>query len=187
MLRLTGLILYLIFSFPAFLAAQEGAVEKKSVEAQEVVLAEGSLLLKVPGSWKKVQPKFNMIEAEFSVPKLEAGSVDGRVTMMQSGGSIEQNLDRWYSQFEMDGEPGEPVVKEFNKVKVHMVDLKGTFLDTMGTPGGPATKKENYRMLAAIVELPEGKYFVKCYGPAAVIEKNVEDFKKMMESVRAVQ
>ena len=38
-----------------------------------------------------------------------------------------------------------------------------------------------------IIETSEGNYYVKCYGPAATMEKNVEAFNKMIESVRVVQ
>jgi hypothetical protein len=57
----------------------------------------------------------------------------------------------------------------------------------MGNPAGPKSKKENYRMLAAIIETSEGNYYVKCYGPAPTMEKNVDAFNKMIESVRVVQ
>lgn len=181
----------LLLCLPGFLFAQEAekqpAAANQEAAIQEIVLAEGGLLLKAPGSWKKVQPKISMIEAEFAIPKLEADDANGRVTMMASGGSIEQNIERWYGQFELAKEPAEAVVKEINKVKVHLVDLQGTYLDTMGNPAGPKTKKENYRMLAAIIETPDGNYYVKCYGPAATMEKNVAAFNQMIESVRIVQ
>lgn len=187
MLRFSGLLVLLVLFFPVGVFAQEAGAVKPAAETQEIVLADGSVLMKVPGHWKKVQPKSNIIEAEFAIEKSEGETANGRVTLSQSAGSIQQNIERWYGQFELDGEPGEPVVKEVNKVKVHIVDLKGTYLDTMGNPGGPAAKRENYRMLAAIIEMPEGKYFVKCYGPATMMEKNLEAFQKMIESVRVVQ
>ncbi len=182
-----GVVAILALSVSGVVAAQEGAGAKGAEATQDVVLAEGALLLKAPGHWDKVQPKINMIEAEFAIPKLEADQVNGRVTMMASGGSIAANIERWFGQFELEGEPKEPVVKEINQVKVHLVDLSGTFLDTMGNPGGPSTKRKNYRMLAAIIESPEGNYYVKCYGPAALMEKNVAAFEKMIDSVRVVQ
>lgn len=187
MLRSIGLMALLACFFPVGLFAQEATAGKQAAETQDVVLAEGAVLLKAPGHWQKVQPKINMIEAEFAVPKIGEDDANGRVTMMASGGSIEQNIERWYGQFEMEKDPAEPVVKEVNKVKVHIVDLSGTYLDTMGNPAGPKTKKENYRMLAAIIETPEGNYYVKCYGPAGTMEKNAEAFQKMIESVRVVQ
>jgi hypothetical protein len=176
MLRFSGLLVVLALFFPVASFAQEAGAEKPAAETQDVVLADGAVLLKAPGHWKKLQPKINMIEAEFAVPKLEADETNGRV-----------NIERWHGQFEMEKEPAEPVVKEVNKVKVHLVDLSGTYLDTMGNPAGPKSKKENYRMLAAIIETSEGNYYVKCYGPAATMEKNVEAFNKMIESVRVVQ
>jgi hypothetical protein len=184
MSRFSWLVLLMV-CLPSLGWAQE--VAKEPAATQDVVLADGGLLLKAPGGWKKVQPKINMIEAEFAIPKLEADEVNGRVTIMASGGSIEQNIERWYGQFELAKEPAEPVVKEINQVKVHIVDLQGTYLDTMGNPAGPKSKKENYRMLAAIIETPEGNYYVKCYGPAATMDKNVAAFNQMIDSVRIVQ
>ncbi len=107
-----GVVAILALSVSGVVAAQEGAGAKGAEATQDVVLAEGALLLKAPGHWDKVQPKINMIEAEFAIPKLEADQVNGRVTMMASGGSIAANIERWFGQFELEGEPKEPVVKE---------------------------------------------------------------------------
>ena len=91
MSRFSWLVLLMV-CMPSLGWAQE--VAKEPAATQDVVLADGGLLLKAPGGWKKVQPKINMIEAEFAIPKLEADEVNGRVTIMASGGSIEQNICR---------------------------------------------------------------------------------------------
>jgi hypothetical protein len=38
-------------------------------------------------------------------------------------------------------------------------------------------------MLAAIVEGPDGNYFLKFYGPAATVEKHADGFRKMVEGM----
>ena len=184
-----------VMSVPCW-AQDKAAAETKdkpvAAKAHEVKLADGGLVMQAPGNWEKVEPKSSMIEAEFAVPKLDADAANGRVTMMASGGSIEQNIERWYGQFtQPDGKETKEVakieVKEVNKMKIHMVDISGTFLDTMGNPAGPKTDRDDYRMLAAIVESPSGNYYLKCYGPAATMKQNAEGFAKMIESIRSVE
>jgi hypothetical protein len=191
------------FSFLAIIATFTSscwAQDKPSTEekdqpapatAQDVTLADGGLTMKAPQGWEKVTPKSSMIEAEFAIPKLETDPANGRVIIMASGGTIEQNIDRWYGQFtQPDGKDTKDVakieVKEVNKLKIHIVDISGTFLDTMGNPGGPKTARDNYRMLGAIIEWPAANYYLKCYGPAETMKKNVDGITKMIESVRTV-
>jgi hypothetical protein len=86
------------------------------------------------------------------------------------GGSVEDNLARWASQFESASAP-KKTVRTVNGLKVHEIDLTGTYL----APGGPMMqsqgKKPGWRLLGAIVEAPEGLVFFKCVGPSATIQK----------------
>lgn len=182
-------LLFVLFcSFlPAFVTAQDDKAPA-SDKPQDVIVDDGGLTFQVPSTWAQVQPKINMIEAEFAIPKLESDPANGRVTVMSSGGTIEQNIDRWKSQFE-DAEDDAIKVsaKDVGKLKVHVVDITGTYLDTMGNPAGPKSKRENYRLLGAIIESPNGNYYVKCYGPAPTMEHHHAGFQKLVDSVRAVQ
>jgi hypothetical protein len=69
-------------------------------------------------------------------------------------------------------------------LKVHTVDLAGTYL----APSGPMTqssgKKANYRLRGAIVEAPEGNVFFKLTGPAATVESAALAFDALVASVR---
>lgn len=171
---------------------EEGAEEKPEALV-ELVLAEGRIDLQVPKAWEKKKPKFNIVEAEFAPKAVKAETLEkypdpARLTVMASGGSIEQNIDRWIGQFsqEDDSDTAEDHTKKkketINGMTVHLVDITGTFTDGMG---GNGPKKENYRMLAAIVETKvAGNYFFKLYGDQATIDENEKRFLQMLKSMK---
>lgn len=143
----------------------------------------GELKVKAPESWKVMQPKSSMIQAEFALPKVDGDENDGRLTVMMAGGTVDMNLQRWRGQFEeLEDKP----VEEFDVAgtKVSLVDLSGTFNEQRGMMG-PVTKRPGYRMLAAIVAMPDGMLFVKGYGPKNTMAKYADDFRSFVESLAA--
>jgi hypothetical protein len=157
--------------------------------ADEMELADGKLVVTTPESWKKKTPRSRIIEHEYEIPPVEGDENAGRMTVMGAGGSIDDNIGRWVSQFDLKGNKPK---KEETKVagqKVYLVDLSGTYKDT--PPGaGPFSGakpilRENYRMLAAIVATEkDGQHFIKFYGPKETVAKNEEAFKKMIDSLK---
>jgi hypothetical protein len=154
-------------------------------------IADESLSLEAPAGWKRVQPKSNMVEAEFSIPAAEGDAAPGRMTVMGAGGSVQANIDRWYGQFT---QPDGSATKDKASTKklnvggsaVTLVDVSGTYKDMPGGPfaGGQAIDRPDYRMLAAIIEVPErGSTFLKFYGPAATVSANADGFRKMVEGI----
>ena len=173
------------------------AVAQPAVAAGEGVftIADGGASLEAPATWKRVQPKSGMVETEFAIPS-EGKAADGgplppgRMTVMGAGGSVEANIERWCGQF---SQPDGGSTKDKSSTKtlkvagrdVTLVDIAGTYKDSPGGPfaGGQAIDRPEYRMLAAIVEGPDGNYFLKFYGPAATVEKHADGFRKMIEGM----
>ena len=173
------------------------AVAQPAVAAGEGVftIADGGASLEAPATWKRVQPKSGMVETEFAIPS-EGKAADGgplppgRMTVMGAGGSVEANIERWCGQF---SQPDGGSTKDKSSTKtlkvagrdVTLVDIVGTYKDSPGGPfaGGQAIDRPEYRMLAAIVEGPDGNYFLKFYGPAATVEKHADGFRKMIEGM----
>jgi hypothetical protein len=109
------------------------------------------------------------------------------------GGSVDANLDRWVGQFlQADGKPSKSAAK-IDKRTIHgwpvtTVDVAGAYTGM----GGPMAKSDappmpGYRMLAAIVEGPQGSVFFKCTGPAKTIAANQAAFEKMLASLGPVR
>jgi hypothetical protein len=177
---------------PARLAsAQPAAAAADTV----FTIADGGLSLEAPAGWKRVQPKSGIVETEFAIPAEPAADdaappAPGRMTVMGAGGSVEANIERWYGQFAQADGGSTKDKASTKKLKVAgrdvtLVDIAGIYKDSPGGPfaGGKTIDRPGYRMLAAIVEGPDGNYFLKFYGPAATVEKHADGFRKMIEGM----
>lgn len=156
-----------------------------------VNIADDSIQFSAPGKWQKIQPRSKMLEVEFAIPKVGDDPKNGRLTMMRAGGSVAANVDRWIGQFKnADGTAVkgiEPTTSNVAGQTVHIVDISGTFAESMGGPMGPKTDMPNYRMLGTIIETKDhGTYFVKFYGPKPTIDANADEFKNMIMGMKAV-
>lgn len=169
--------------------------QAKTPEPFEVSVARNKIKFSASGTWAAVQPRSRMLESELRINRIGTDAQDGRLTIMGAGGSIEANITRWQGQFKQaDGSSTAEVTKTEVKTiagqKVNLVDISGNFIDSPGGPfsGKPKIERENYRMLAAIIQTPaNGNYFVKLYGPKATIDKNEEHFKSMIDSLKIVK
>lgn len=157
---------------------------------------EGVVPLKydAPAGWKSQPVTSAMRKAQFLLPRAAGDSEDGQMIVFQfgkgQGGAVEMNIQRWVGMFTTkDGQPisGDAVKRETREVgglKVTTLDVSGNFADAMMGLGGAAAPKENYRMLAAIVETPDGPWFFKGVGPDATMNSHRDEFVKMLDTVR---
>jgi hypothetical protein len=156
-------------------------------------IAGGKFKLTAPDTWERKEPKVNIIEHEFEVPASKGDKRPGRVTVMGAGGSVEENIERWYGQFKQpDGSATEDSAKveklSVAGQEVHLVDVTGTFLDKPPFAAGRAIERENYRLLGAIIvtrqkDKPTGNYFVKLVGPNRTLTDHEEAFREMIEGL----
>lgn len=154
----------------------------------------GKAELVVPAEFKPVQPNSSIIEHEFQA---RAGEGDAeqtaRVTMMRAGGDVKANIRRWQGQFSGgDKQANQTEELAVGDWTVHLVDLNGSFADSMGGgpfAGGKVVQRKNYAMTGAILVPPGtspegGKYFVKMIGPAEVVKANRA---RMVEMIQGLQ
>jgi len=106
------------------------------------------------------------------------------------GGSVDANVDRWVGQFvQADGKPAKSAAKIAKKTihgwPVTTVDVSGAYTG-MGGPMAQsgAAAMPDYRMLAAIIEGPQGSVFFKFTGPAKTVAANQAAFDKMLVSLQ---
>lgn len=170
---------------PSF--AQDKTEKKAPAKVEMLELADGKIVVAKPEAWKVMPPKSNMIQHEFRAPA--EGEKSARITIMSAGGSTEDNIKRWIGQF--DGAKKEDTKvesKDVDKTKVSLVEISGTFKESMGgpfAPGGQSKKMENYKMLGAILELKDGaKVFIKATGPSEIIADMKEGFVKMIDELK---
>lgn len=150
---------------------------------QEVVDLDG-ITLNVPEGWVRAESqrasgRFAAAgKVQFRLPKTEDEPEDVTITVHHyplMKGMDEANVDRWLSQFtQPDGRPTVEVATQakyqLGEVLVTLVDIPGTMHPGGGMGGGPA--KENYRMLAAVINHPNGPHFFKLKGPADAVQRS---------------
>ena len=105
------------------------------------------------------------------------------------GGSAEANLQRWYGQFEQpDGTAtrDRAEVRRFqvNGLAITRADMEGTYVAEV-RPGAPEKHHQpEYRMIAAVVEGPNGPWFIRLLGPEETVRRWEADFDRFLHSVR---
>ena len=149
----------------------------------------------VPADWVSVKPDTPIRKAQWSLPRAEGDAEDGVVIKFYfgggQGGGVTGNINRWKNMFSTeDGKPlPADAVKqesfEANGLNVTLVDLSGRYTESsMGPNAPPATPKSNHRMMAAMIETPDGSWFFRCTGPAATMAKYESGIRGFLKSVR---
>jgi hypothetical protein len=150
------------------LVATSSLAAQESTKSETLSFANGKITVEKPASWKTVPPKSNIVQYEFRAPA--EGEQSARVTVMGATGGIEANIVRWIGQFEgLTRADAKIDKKTIQKTTVHIVELEGTYKDSMGGgpfAPGPVKKMENHAMIGLILELEGGEtVFVKMTGP----------------------
>ena len=153
----------------------------------------GSLTISIPAGWVEQAPSSSMRKAQFLLPRASGDDADGELVVFYfgpgQGGSVEANIDRWVGQFgQPDGSSSKEKAKttksEASGMAVTFVDLAGTYQAPI-MPGAPEHHNSpGYRLLAAVVETPEGPWFFKLVGPEKTIGKWSESFNLFIKSIR---
>jgi hypothetical protein len=145
----------------------------------------GGLSWTTPAGWKTDAPR-PMRAATYKILAAKGDSEDAECGVYYfgkgQGGGVEQNVQRWVSQFE-GGKATEPKKEKIGGVDVTQVEIDGTYTGG-GGPMGPKTSKPGFKLLGAIAEGPEGAIFFKLVGPAKTVESSRADFQKMVKGIK---
>jgi hypothetical protein len=141
-----------------------------------------ALTLTAPEAWQRKPPQSGFVAAEFSLPRAEGDENDGRLTISTAGGSVQDNIDRWRTQFGGKPQKDSQEELEIGGTKLTVVDLSGTYNDQPG-PFAPGVQRPGYRMLAAIIPVSDQLHFVKAYGPEKSMAKHEEAFRAFLQTL----
>lgn len=164
----------------------EGAESKKKKVETELV-AIGPVKYPVPKTWIRQQPANSMRLAQFGVPTVEGdkGRIEMVVSSFVGGGGVQANLDRWKGQFDsIDGEAKIEKI-EVEDATITTFDATGVFVFKEFPMQPKGELKPDWRMLAAIVELPDrDPYFFKLVGPKRSVGEQAESFERMFKECK---
>ncbi len=145
----------------------------------------GSLVFEAPASWKSIPPQSSMRKVQLKLDPVASDTTPGDFSIYvfpDRAGSVEANVARWQAQFK-DADGKTPAVEskrlKGKNVDVTRVACAGTFTD----PFGKAGAQKGYRLLGAIVELPDGGYYLKLLGPEKTIEAAEKDFDALIATL----
>ena len=153
----------------------------------------GGLRFRAPTAWKLETPSSPMRKLQATLPRQGSDPEDASLVVYYfgagQGGTKEQNIERWAGQFEQpDGRASIDVLKRSSRrvgeLPVEEVDVSGDFVAETQPGSGVRVHKTGWRLLAAIVDAPDGPYFVKLTGPQATVTHWEGAFRALMTSVQ---
>jgi hypothetical protein len=148
------------------------------------------LKFKVPAGWVEEQRTSSMRVAQYKLPRVAGDTEDASLVLYYfgpgQGGSTAANIDRWIGQMKQeDGSPAKGAKDEqlvANGLKVTTVDVSGTYVAETAPGSGTFNNKPAYRLRAAVVETPNGSYFVKLVGPEKTVTQWNDSFVSYIKS-----
>ena len=148
------------------------------------------LKFKVPAGWVEEERTSSMRVAQYKLPRAPGDSEDASLVLYyfgpSQGGSTTANIDRWIGQMKQeDGSAAKGAKDEHlvgNGLKVTTVDVSGTYVAETAPGSGSFFNKPGYRLRAAVVETPNGSYFVKLVGPEKTVAQWNDSFLSYVNS-----
>lgn len=169
-------------------------VKTSESPAPQAVHAPGTpLVFTPPADWKVEKPSSGMRAFQAKLPKVEGDSEDAELIVYHfgstGGGTVEQNIERWCSQFEQaEGKKSSEVVTRSERkvagLDVTDVSLSGKYVAETAPGSGVRLDKPGYAMLASIIRGADGDYYAKLTGPAKTIEHHAAAYRNFISSLK---
>jgi hypothetical protein len=148
------------------------------------------LKFRVPAGWVEEERTSSMRVAQYRLPKAPGDTEDASLVLYYfgqgQGGSTAANIERWISQMKQaDGSVARGAKDEqlaANGLKVTTVDVSGTYVAETAPGSGTFHNKPDYRLRAAVIETPNGSYFVKLVGPEKTVTQWNDSFVSYIKS-----
>jgi hypothetical protein len=178
MRRSRRLLLAAGFVVLGFWSVAPGAGQERQRDKPTLVKLDGLQSL-TPADWHEEKPDNRMRLKQFRLSPIGDDKDDAEVVIFYfgegQGGSAEDNIKRWKSQFKPPEGKSIQDVSKVEKMKVSGVPV--TYLDIQGTysflppsnPNAKTTIRQNYRMLGVVFESKKGPYFIRMLGPADTV------------------
>lgn len=159
------------------------------IASSQVTQNPAALRYKVPPGWVEEERSSSMRVAQYKLPRATGDTEDGSLVLYYfgkgQGGSTAANIERWASQMQQaDGTKAKLTEESFtaNGLKITAADAGGTYVAETSPGSGTFLNKPGYRLRAAVIETPNGSYFVKLVGPEKTVAHWNEAFVAYLKS-----
>lgn len=147
------------------------------------------LKAELPAGWVERQTTSSMRIAQYLVPATNEGE-DAQFIVFYfgqgQGGSVDDNIARWQSQFSSpDGALVTPTVETLvvEGMSVTIAELTGNYARNVGiSQTGKALLGQT--LIAAIVETPRGNLYAQLHGPASAVSVQRDAYLAFINSIR---
>ncbi len=167
------------------------AAERTPSIGTAAVSSAAGLRWTIPAEWR-ADAERPMRVATYTTPAAEGDPEEGEVALFYfgpgEGGSIEANVQRWFSQFDQpDGRAtAEAATSEsmvVNGIRITIVRTSGTYNAAAGPMAPRRELKPNFQLIGAIAEGPQGAVFFKFTGPSATVQNQENHFLTLVRSI----
>ena len=148
-----------------------------------------TLRYKVPAGWVEEERSSSMRVAQYKLPRNGGDTEDASLVLYYfgkgQGGTAAANVERWASQMQQpDGSKTKITEETFivNGLKVTTVDGAGNYVAETAPGSGEFLNKPGFRLRAAVIETPNGSYYVKLVGPEKTVTHWNEAFVAYLKS-----
>ncbi len=142
--------------------------------------------------WEVEETASSMRAAQYRLPG-NGSTDDAQLVIYYFGpngaGPVEDNIDRWFGQFEQpDGRASRDAAVTAKRIvhglAVTTIDLPGTYVAETFPGSGERVNQPDYRLLGAIIETDAGPYYAKLVGPAQTVARWQAGYDAFIRSLR---
>ena len=145
-----------------------------------------------PKEWVSEKPQNRLRSHQFKIKSGKEGVADAEIAIYpESKSDPEKVFPGWKATFIA---PDDKTVDDISKVSkfeaggatVHLLDISGTwkYRERPNDPKSKEEKRENYRVVWAIVVTKDEATHVRFSGPKDVVEANYAAFEKWLKAIR---
>jgi hypothetical protein len=148
-----------------------------------VVSDEAPFEWRAPARWQLVVSANSMRIATYRVPHAPGDSEDPELSVVQAGGSVDANAERWIGQFDSASQKtAKRSMRKVGSLDVAMVEVQGSYSGGMGKESSP---RAGWALLGAIAPTSSLPCFFKLTGPAKSVLAARPEFDALIASLTA--
>jgi hypothetical protein len=152
----------------------------KPAAAGAIVSDQAPFEWKAPARWQLVANANSMRIATYRVPHAPGDSEDAELSVVQAGGSVDANAERWIGQFDSASQKtAKRGTRKVGSLDVAMVEVQGTYSGGMGKESSRA----GWALLGAIAPTSSLPCFFKLTGPAKSVLAARPEFDALIASL----